>query len=73
MYLETWTPSFFLEENGSDAYYQIKKNWYRIYYDKKGGNILCFLEFKQVDSKLDVDNGKYYFTELGYDLFCKNK
>ncbi|MFB3386739.1 hypothetical protein [Flavobacterium sp. LAR06] len=70
-YLETWSPGFFLEENGVDDYYKIDKKFYSIYYDKKGGSLLCFLEFGEVNGRLDIDSGKFYYTQLGYEIMCK--
>ncbi len=70
-YVEYWTPKFYLEENGSSDYYSIPKFYFRIAYDKKGGNLLYILEIPQAGNSLATERAKYYFTNLGYETFCK--
>jgi hypothetical protein len=41
---------------------------YRIVYNRKGGDMLYIFE---VDPKKDPENGKFYFSQIGYEIFCK--
>ena len=69
-YIEYWSPKYYFDLTDYDIYEAMKKNYYRIAYDKKGGNVLYILEIKQIGKSLDIDNAKYYFTQLGYEKFC---
>lgn len=67
-FYELWTPTYYLERYGVNEYSRIKKFSYRILFDRKGGNLLYIFE---ADAKSGVNSGKFYFTELGHELYCK--
>ena len=69
IYYEIRTPAYKLEEVGVTEYRRYNHYLHRIGYNKKGGNVLYVYE---VDGDTGGD-GKFYFTELGYQQLCKNQ
>lgn len=67
-YFEIRTPKFILEERGIDEYRKYYHFSHKVLYDKRGGNVLYVYE---IDNDSNSDNGKFYFTKKGYELFCK--
>ncbi|MDI1316881.1 hypothetical protein [Flavobacterium sp.] len=67
-FYENFTPTFYLNKYGVIQYERIRAFTFRILYDKKGGNILYVLE---IDNKMGLKNGKFHFTQLGYETLCK--
>jgi len=70
-YIENWSVTKYLEEIGYENSYNVKKYWYTLAFDKKGGNLLYILELKSDGKTFDFDGGKFYFTQLGYERYCK--
>lgn len=68
-FVEKWGASAYLNAwgslNGMDTY------GLRLFFDKKGGNLLCIFEIQSKSGGIDYDGAKYYFTQLGYEAFCK--
>lgn len=67
-YYEIRMPHFFLEENGVTFYNKYSHYSHKIVFDKRGGNVLYVYE-RNVDLK--SKDGKFYFTEKGYEIYCK--
>lgn len=68
-YYEICTPTFYLESFGIDEYRKVRQFNYKICFDKKGGRLLYIFES---DANLDIESGKFYFTDEGYKIFCDN-
>lgn len=66
-YFEIRTPHFLLDEKGIGEYRRYNHYSHKIVYDKRGGDILYVYE---INNDYDSNNGKYYFTAAGYELFC---
>lgn len=67
-YYELWSPKFYLEDYGIDAYQRVKTLNYKLLFDRKGGNLLYIFEF---DVQSGINTGKFYFTNKGYEIYCK--
>lgn len=68
-YIEIWSPKYYLETYGIDEYYRVPHNGYRLCFDRKGGSLIYIFE---TDENSGIENGKFYFTQLGKSLFCQN-
>lgn len=68
-YYEIWSPTFYLENYGVDEYRKVNTFNYKICFDKKGGNLLYLFES---DANSGIQSGKFYFTQLGREIFCAN-
>lgn len=68
-YYEMWLPTFYLEQYGIDEYRRVNALNYKICYDKKGGNLLYLFES---NANTGIQSGKFYFTDLGREIFCNN-
>jgi len=67
-YYELWSPKWYLNAYGVNEYGKIKKYSYKLLFDKRGGNLLYIFE---VDAGVGMSGGKFYFTELGHEKYCK--
>lgn len=67
-YFETRSPKFILDNFGIDEYRKFSHFSHKILYDERGGNILYVFEIN-LDSK--YSEGKFYFTEAGYQKYCQ--
>ena len=67
-YYELWSPSWYLNSFGIEEYNKISKKAYKLLFDQKGGDVLYVFEF---DTDLGTESGKFYFTQSGYEIYCK--
>jgi len=67
-YFEIRTPHYILDEKGIGEYRRFQHFSHKILYDKRGGDILYVYE---INMDLNGNDGKFYFTEDGYEIFCK--
>lgn len=67
-FFEVRSPKFILDEQGVDGYRRYYHFSHKILYDRKGGNILYVYE---IDMDLNNSEGKFYFTQAGYQKYCQ--
>jgi hypothetical protein len=67
-FYEHWNYGFYLDKYGITDYNQVIKKSYRLVFDGKGGELLYIWESYPNNN---TDNDKLYFTQKGFEIFCK--
>lgn len=67
-YYELRSSDFVLNEYGVDAFKETTIYYHKILYERRGGDLLYIFEY---DYNNGINKGKFYFTEKGYNLYCK--
>lgn len=70
IYYEVFSPKFYLDAYGIDAYRQVYQYLIKIFYQKRDGEILYIIEQNMEDKN---DPPKFLLTQLGATYFCHNK
>lgn len=66
-FYELYSPKYYLQAYGIDAYNRMNKRAYVIVYTKKGGETLYVYEF---EISLGQDSGKFFYTQKGKNTIC---
>jgi len=67
-FYEHWSYGFYLNKYGITEYNQVIKKSYRLVFDGKGGELLYIWESYPNNN---TGNDKLYFTQKGFEIFCK--